>query len=215
MPSLRRRAPVIDADSVGEPPQEAGRAADAAMPSRCQRRRPRPPRRRRSLSPPAHGPARSGCARQALAANGHDPAGTNGAAVQTDEPATDETDVADVDTIDVHSTEAETVDSDLVESDTEDGEDAERRRRRRRRRGQCEEPGRRRRLRVPRPNWRCRGGRPGRSSSSWRCSQPAAGWCGNTAKRSKQQQLTAEFAAAGRQSVVTLMSLDFNKARTT
>ena len=29
----------------------------------------------------------------------------------------------------------------------------------------------------------------------------------------KQQQLTAEFAAAGRQSVVSLMSLDFNKAK--
>jgi Mce-associated membrane protein len=206
VPSFRRRASVIDADSVGKPPQDPGRAADSAQ-ALALAEAEAEAAEAEATAAAARARARAiRLRRQALAGNGHEPAGTNGVLVETVEPATDETDAASVDTV-----ESDTVDTtpDTDRADADDAEDAE----------DSEddvasatEPGRRRRLRVPRPNWKYLAA--GLVILVIAALLAASGWMvWQHREAARQQQLTAEFAAAGRQSVVTLMSLDFNKAQ--
>jgi Mce-associated membrane protein len=75
-----------------------------------------------------------------------------------------------------------------------------------------ETPARKRRLRLPRPGWK-----PVAAAVAILCTCALLGASGYMIWRHSQvvqeQQMSAEYAAAGRQSVVTLMSLDHNRAQ--
>jgi Mce-associated membrane protein len=228
VPSFRRRASVIDADSVGQSPHEPDRAADAAQALALAEEAEAEAAEAEAAATAAR--ARARAIRLRRQAGAIDSAESNGVTVDA-EAETEEAEASDVETpeaTDVETPEAtdteietesepdtaadeagiveKVVDKDDDEANTEaddeadDVDTAE------------EKPARSRSLRLPLPSWK----------------QVAAGFvvlctCALLAASGymvwqhrqavQEQQRAAEYAAAGRQSVVTLMSLDFNKAQ--
>jgi Mce-associated membrane protein len=216
VPSFRRRASVIDADSVGQSPQEPDRATDAAKALALAEEAEAEAAEAEAVAVAARARARAiRLRRQAGAVESAEP---NGAAVEVD-AAAEEAEASDADSPEATDTEIDTDSPDAGEPDTaekvveEDDESddeadddvdtadtAE------------EKPARSRRLRLPRPNWKYVA-----ASLVLLCTCALLAASGYMVKQHRQaiqvQQQTAEYAAAGRQSVVTLMSLDFNKAQ--
>ena len=212
MPSFRRRASVIDADRVDEPTQDPDRSAEAAEALALAEEAEAEAVEAEAAAVAARARARAiRLRRQAQAAAGHttdevksfaadiepEAATTNGVDVETET-----TDAEDADAVaePIDATEAADV------SESEDSvEDAA---------GQQapDEPIRNRRRR-----------RLGRILKVMAAAVAIAGTCAlitlsvlmviDHRHQAAEQQRRAEFAAAARQSVVTLMSLDFNKAK--
>jgi Mce-associated membrane protein len=198
VPSFRRRASVLDADRVDKAPEEPDRAAEVkALAEEAEAEA----AKAEAIAAAARARARAiRLRREAEAAD----AGTSA----------DETDASDVDTAGETDTGTE-AESDsaaaLDEATSTDEADEEHD-------GDVaveapeEAPARKRRRWLPRPNWkRVAAG----VAILCTCALLAASgymiWQHREA--AKLQQQNAEYAAAGRQSVVTLMSLDFNKAQ--
>lgn len=218
MPSFRRRASVIDADRVDEPPQDPDRSADAAEALALAEEAEAEAAEAEAAAVAARARARAiRLRRQAQAVAGHTtdkvkpvPAGvepevanTNGVDVETKS-----TDAEAADPVAEPGTVAEPIDAtDGVElSESEDSiedEAAEQ---------AHDEP-----VRNPRRR------RFGRILKVTAAAVAIAATCAlitlsvlmviDHRHQAAEQQRRAEFAAAARQSVVTLMSLDFNKAK--
>ena len=208
MPSFRRRASVIDADRVDEPPQDPGKSADAAEALALAEEAEAEAAEAEAMAAAARARARAiRLRRQVHSAEGDAPA-------EVDTPADAHAD-ADATDIDVAEAEAEAeteVDDgavaapvEVTEADTEDKEGA-----------LAEEP---EDERVSK--WRRR--RVGRIVTVFAATVAVACTAAlitlsvlmviDHRHQAAEQQRGAEFTAAGRQSVVTLMSLDFNKAK--
>jgi Mce-associated membrane protein len=191
VPSFRRRASVLDADRVEKAPQEPDPAADVAEAEALAEQAEAEAAEAEAIAAAARARAKAiRLRRQAEAAE---------AVSVEDEPAEDEP------TEDVADTVAELDQSDTAveAADADDEEEVE---------APEEAPARKRRLRLPRPSWkRLAVG----VAILCTCALLAASgymiWLHRDA--AQEQQRSAEYAAAGRQSVVTLMSLDFNKAQ--
>jgi Mce-associated membrane protein len=212
VPSFRRRASVIDADRVDGPPQDPGKPADAAEALALAEEADAEAAEAEAVAAAARARARAiRLRRQAQAAEAGAPTGVQAAAEvapQADTAATEptEADIVDTETSDVAvapagTTEIAEAGADTVESDE----------------GAAEEP-------VD--------AEPGGKRRRWRAARilktlAAALAVACTAAlitlsvlmvldhrhQAADAQRRAEYAAAGRQSVVTLMSLDFNKAK--
>jgi Mce-associated membrane protein len=196
VPSFRRRASVIDADRVDEPRQEPERSADAAEALALAEEAEAEAAEADAIAAAAGARARAiRLRRQANAAN----------AAET-EVADDDT-AATADDVETDAVGAETAASDVaaepIEATEVDGAEEP----------TTEEPaGKRRRWRL------------GRILKVLAAAVAIACTCAlitlsvlmvlNHRHQAAEQQRRAEYAAAGRQSVVTLMSLDFNKAKT-
>jgi Mce-associated membrane protein len=218
VPSFRRRASVIDADRVDEPPQDPDRSADAAEALALAEEAEAEAAEAEAAVVAARARARAiRLRRQAQAVAGHttdkvkpvpadvepEVANSNGVDVETKSPDAEAADpVAEPDTV------AEPIDAtDVVErSESEDSiedEAAEQ---------AHDEP-----VRNPRRR------RFGRILKVMAAAVAIAATCAlitlsvlmviDHRHQAAEQQRRAEFAAAARQSVVTLMSLDFNKAK--
>jgi Mce-associated membrane protein len=187
VPSFRRRASVIDADRVDEPTQDPDRSADAADALALAEEAEAEAAEADATATAARARARAiRLRRQAKAA-------------EVDADATD----VDTDTTEAPDTEIEADDAD---SDAADGTDdvADE--------SSAEEP-----VRGPR-RWRL-----GRILKFLAAALAFACTCAlitlsvlmvvNHRHQAAEQQRSAEYAAAGRQSVVTLMSLNFNTAK--
>jgi Mce-associated membrane protein len=204
VPSFRRRASVIDADRVDEPPQDPGKSADAAEALALAEEAEAEAAEAEAMAAAARARARAiRLRRQAHAAEGDAPAEVD----TPDDEAEAEADVteADADATGVSDTVAEPVDvteADEASEDTEEdvAEELE------------DEPAsKRRRSRL--------GGILKVLAATVAIACTAALITLSVLMvidhrhQATEQQRRAEFAAAGRQSVVTLMSLDFNKAK--
>jgi Mce-associated membrane protein len=194
VPSFRRRASVIDADRVDEPPQEPDRSADAADAMALAVEAEAEAAEAEAMAAAARARARAlRLRRQAQAA-----ADVEAEATEVDA----ETETADV--------AAEPVDATEVE-DTSDSEDSK----------EDDEPEeaparKRRRFSLPRFSLR-RVLKLLAAGLSLVCTAAlitlSVLMVINHRHQAAEQQRRAEFTAAARQSVVTLMSLDFNKAK--
>jgi Mce-associated membrane protein len=192
MPSFRRRASVIDADRVDEPTQEPDRSADAADAL--------------ALADEAEAEAAEADAIAAAArARARAIRLRRQAAAEVEAEATDVEAVAtDVETEAAEATDVETE----ADSDTDDSADGKE--------DVAEEPSKEKPVRERR--WRL-----GRilkfvaAGVAVTCTvaliAASVVMVLNHRHQAAEQQRSAEYAAAGRQSVVTLMSLDFNKAK--
>jgi Mce-associated membrane protein len=198
VPSFRRRASVIDADRVDEPPQDPGKSADAAEALALAEEAEAEAAEAEAIAAAAGAKARAiRLRRQAHAAESDASAEVN-ALDDAEAVVTD----ADVET-EVKGAVAEPVE--VTEADTEDSEA-----------DVADEPE----------------GEPVRKWRRWRLGRILKVLAATVAiactaalitlsvlmvidhrHQAAEQQRRAEFAAAGRQSVVTLMSLDFNKAK--
>ena len=207
MPSFRRRASVIDADRVDEPPQDPDRSADAAEALALAEEAEAEAAEAEAIAAAARARARAiRLRRQAQAAGGNAP-------LRWNPPPTDVE-------VEAQATDVETEASDVVAEPVDD----------RGRRGQSRIP------RTAQTKMSRRGAVEGRAGP--RATPLAAGrilkvlavalspsLCTaalitlsvlmviNHRHQAAEQQRSAEYAAAARQSVVTLMSLDFNKAK--
>jgi Mce-associated membrane protein len=211
VPSFRRRASVIDADRVDGPPQDPGKPADAAEALALAEEADAEAAEAEAVAAAARARARAiRLRRQAQAAEAGAPTGVQADAEvgpQADTAATEPTEagIVDTETSDIAvapagTTEIAEAGADTVERDegAEEPVDAE----------------------------------PGGKRRRWRAARilktlAAALAVACTAAlitlsvlmildhrhQEADQQRRAEYAAAGRQSVVTLMSLDFNKAK--
>jgi Mce-associated membrane protein len=200
VPSFRRRASVIDADRVDEPPQDPDRAADAADALALADEADAEAAEAEATAAAARARARAiRLRRQAKAAEGDESAEVEATAAEVEAQASDvETDASDA--TDVEN-EADS-DADVSAEGEEDvAEEAS-----------AEKPDRnRRRLRL------------GRILKVLAAGLVFACTCAlitlsvlmviNHRHQAAEQQRRAEFTAAAKQSVVTLMSLDFNKAK--
>ena len=203
MPSFRRRASVIDADRVDEPPQDPDRSADAADALALAEEAEAEAAEADAVAAAARARARAiRLRRQAQAAGGHasDEGGAT-AAAEVEARATD------VETDATEATDVET-EADEASSDTEDSTDGKEE--------VAEEPSKEKPVRERR-RWRL-----GRILKVLAAGIAFACTCAlitlsvlmvqNHRHQAAEQQRSAEYTAAARQSVVTLMSLDFNKA---
>jgi Mce-associated membrane protein len=211
VPSFRRRASVIDADRVDEPPQEPDRSGDAADALALAEEAEAEAAEADAIAAAARARARAiRLRRQAQAAGGEaapevqdraPDVATEATEVDVETPVTDaETEAADVVAEPLEADEAG-AEAEDVKEDRED-EAA----------GSKEEPaGKRRRWRV---------GRIVKILTAVLAIACTAALITLSVlmvishrNQAAEQQHRAEFAAAARQSVVTLMSLDFNKAK--
>ena len=185
MPSFRRRASVIDADRVDEPTQDPDRSADAADALALAEEAEAEAAEADAIAAAARARARAiRLRRQAKAAGGDAPGEVEATAIEVDEQATEATDV-----------------------ETEDSADGEE--------DVAEEPSKE---------------KPVRERRGWGLvlkvvAMTLASLCTivlitlsvlmviNHRHQAAEQTRRAEYAAAARQSAVTLMSLDFNKAK--
>ena len=211
MPSFRRRASVIDADRVDEPPQEPDRPADAAEALALAEEAEAEAAEADAVAAAARARARAfRLRRQAQAAGGDAPAKVEAAVVEVEDDATEtdpeaqtadaKTEAADVVAEPVEATEVDEAPSDAEDSSEDAAEEP------------TKEPVRERR------RWRL-----GRILNVLAAGLAVACTAAlitlsvlmvvNHRNQAAEQQRRAEFAAAARQSVVTLMSLDFNKAK--
>ncbi|OBI78501.1 hypothetical protein [Mycobacterium sp. E740] len=194
MPSFRRRASVVDADRVAQPPQDdpEQRSADSDDPLALAEEAEAEAAEAEAIAAAARARAKAiRLRRQAAEAKTSEPVtetapeAADEAAAEADEPV-EET--------------AEEAAEDTAEDAAVDTGEAE------------EAPKRRRRLRMPRIRWKI--------VAAVLAILLILGFIAVSVFMVVQhrhavaeQQRTAEFAAAARQSVVTLMSLDFNKAK--
>ncbi len=214
MPSFRRRASVIDADRVDDPPRDAGRASDAAEALALAEEAEAEAAEAEAIAAAARARARAiRLRRQAQAAG----SGVSADEAPVDETSTDEPDadapvdsepvVADPEvktSAAVELTEPVAAGGDETKG-ADDGEDA------------ADEPAQEEPVRERR-RWRL-----GRILKLLAAVVAVACTAAlitlsvlmviNHRHQAAEEQLRAEYAAAGRQSVVTLMSLDFNKAK--
>jgi Mce-associated membrane protein len=212
VPSFRRRASVIDADRVDEPPQEPDRPADAAEALALAEEAEAEAAEAEAIAAAARARARAiRLRRQAQAAGSDAPAKVEAAVVEVEDDATEtdpEAQTADAETeaADVVAEPVEATKVNEAPSDTEDSsEDA------------TEEPTEEEPVRERR-RWRL-----GRILKVLAAGLAVACTAAlitlsvlmvvNHRNQAAEQRMNAEYAAAARQSVVTLMSLDFNKAK--
>ena len=206
MPSFRRRASVIDADRVDEPTQDPDRSADAADALALAEEAEAEAAEADAIAAAARARARAiRLRRQAKAAGGDAPVKVEATAIEVDEQATDvESEV----TFASEATDTET-EVDEAGSDTKYSTDGEE--------DVAEEPSKEKPVRERR-RWRL-----GRILKFLAAAIAVACTCAlitlsvlmviNHRHQVAEQQRRAEYAAAARQSAVTLMSLDFNKAK--
>jgi Mce-associated membrane protein len=178
VPSFRRRASVIDADRVDEPPQDPDRSADAADALALAEEAEAEAAEAEAVAAAAHARARAIRLRNQAAAE------AEAQATDVETEATEASEVTDIAT-----------DADEANSDTEDSKPVRDRRR----------------LRL------------GPILKFLAAGLAIACTCAlitlrvlmviNHRHQAAEQQRRAEFTAAAKQSVVTLMSLDFNKAK--
>jgi Mce-associated membrane protein len=201
VPSLRRRASVIDADRVDEPPQDPGKSADAlALAEEAEAEA----AEAEAMAAAARARARAiRLRRQAHAAEG-------GTSAEVEGPVDAEADVTDAEA-DVTDAEADTTDAEAGVSEavelTDPSADIS---------DDVKEP-------EDEPDSKRRRWRLGRISKVLAATVAIACTAAlitlsvlmviDHRHQAAEEQRRAEFAAAGRQSVVTLMSLDFNKAK--
>lgn len=205
MPSFRRRASVIDADRVDEPPQDPGKSADAAEALALADEAEAEAAEAEAIAAAARARARAiRLRRQAHAAEGDASAEVEGPADAEADVTDTEADVTDAD-VETEVKDAVAAPVEVTEVDTEDSEG-----------DVAEEP-----EDEPVSTWRRL--RLGRILKVLAATVAIACTAAlitlsvlmviDHRHQAAEQQSRAEFAAAGRQSVVTLMSLDFNKAK--
>jgi Mce-associated membrane protein len=220
VPSFRRRASVIDADRVDEPTQDPDRSTDAADALALAEEAEAEAAEADAIAAAARARARAiRLRRQAKAAGGDASGEVEATAAEVEAQATDvDTDAreaTDVETAadmvaepveDTEADEAGEAGSDTEDGDVEDGDvDV------------AEEPSKDQPVRQRR-RWQL-----GRVLKVLAAALAVACTCAlitlsvlmviNHRHQTAEQSRRAEFAAAGRQSVVTLMSLDFNTAK--
>ena len=200
MPSFRRRASVIDADRVDEAAQDPDRSAEAAEALALAEEAEAEAAEAEAIAAAARAKARAiRLRRQANAAAGGASSEVQATAAEVEAQAIDvETDADEATDVETEAAEAS--------PDTKDDKEVLAQER------ATEEPVRERR------RWRV-----GRVLKFLAAALAIACTCAlitlsvlmvlNHRHQAAEQQRRAEFAAAGRQSVVTLMSLDFNKAK--
>jgi len=200
VPSFRRRASVIDADRVDEPPQDPDRSAEAAEALALAEEAEAEAAEAEAIAAAARAKARAiRLRRQANAAAGGASSEVQATAAEVEAQAIDvETDADEATDVETEAAEASPDTKDDKEVLAEELA--------------TEEPVRERR------RWRV-----GRVLKFLAAALAIACTCAlitlsvlmvlNHRHQAAEQQRRAEFAAAGRQSVVTLMSLDFNKAK--
>jgi Mce-associated membrane protein len=203
VPSFRRRGSVIDADRVDEPPQEPDRSAGAAEALALAEEAEAEAAEAEAIAAAARARARAiRLRREAQAAGGDAPAEVQDPAadVETETAADVETETEATDVV------AEAVEAPNIEdagSDSEQGEAEE---------STKEEPVRKRRRFPLRRVLKLLA-----VGLSLVCTAAlitlSVLMVINHRHQTAEQQRRAEYAAAARQSVVTLMSLDFNKAK--
>jgi len=201
VPSFRRRESVVDADRVDEPPQDPDRAVDAAQARALAEEAEAEAAEAEAIATAVRARARAlKLRRQAEAAEA---TATNGRAAVAEEPATEDPDAtAEVDAPDVTKSETDTTVDDASSAaeadDTVDAAEAE-------------------------PAAKPRRWTTGRILKIAAASVAAMVACAlitlsvlmvrHHRDVVRDQQRNAEYSAAARQSVVTMMSLDFNKAK--
>jgi len=201
VPSFRRRESVVDADRVDEPPQGPDRAVDAAQARALAEEAEAEAAEAEAVAAAVRARARAlKLRRQAEAAEA---TATNGRAAVAEEPATEDPDAtAEVDAPDVTKSETDTTVDDASSAaeadDTVDAPEAE-------------------------PAAKPRRWTTGRILKIAAASVAAMVACAlitlsvlmvrHHRDVVRDQQRNAEYSAAARQSVVTMMSLDFNKAK--
>jgi Mce-associated membrane protein len=218
VPSFRRRASVIDADSVDEPTQEPDRsddAADALALAEEAEEAEAEAAEAEATAAAARARARAiRLRRQAKAAGGDAPGEVEATATQVDAQATDvDTEATDATDVEAEASDvvAEPVEETEADSDADDGtEDVAEELSKDAEELSKEKP--------VRGRWRL-----GRIFKVLAAGIAFACTCTlitlsvlmvqNHRHQAAEQQRSAEYAAAARQSVVTLMSLDFNKAK--
>ena len=214
MPSFRRRASVIDADRVDEPPQDPGKPTDADEALALAEEAEAEAAEAEAIAAAARARARAiRLRRQAQAAEGDAPAEVEeprrseveteaaDAGIEPAEPAE-----VDTETSDIVAAPTEATDDDEAGSDTEGSTD-----------DVAEEPTDQEPVRKRR-RWRT-----GRILKTLAAALAVACTAAlvtlsvlmviDHRHQAADQQRRAEYSAAARQSVVTLMSLDFNKAK--
>jgi Mce-associated membrane protein len=192
VPSFRRRASVLDADRVEKAQEEPDRGADVAKAKALAEAAEAEAAEAEAIAAAARARAKAIRLRRQAEAVG---------AVEA-EPIEDTEESNDVAT---DTDETDDSDDSTDSTDPEDGGDVAVE-------APEETPARNRRLRLPRPGWK-----PVAAAVVILCTCALLGASGYMIWRHSQvvqeQQLSAEYAAAGRQSVVTLMSLDHNRAQ--
>jgi Mce-associated membrane protein len=197
VPSFRRRASVIDADRVDEPPQHPDRSADAADALSLAEEAEAEAAEADAVAAAARARARAiRLRRQAKAAEATD--------VETDAAEATDVEADAAEATDVVAEPIDETEADEASSDSKDSEEA-----------LVEESAKDKPVRE---RWRT-----GRILKVLAAGLAFACTCAlitlsvlmvlNHRHQAAEQQRRAEYAAAGRQSVVTLMSLDFNKAK--
>lgn len=212
MPSFRRRASVIDADRVDEPPQDPDRSTDAAEALALAEEADAEAAEAEAIAAAARARARAiRLRRQARSAGGDASAEVESHANDAEPEVTDvdaETEASDVvpEATDLVAEPVDATEVDEASPETKDSKEDEAE-------GPTkEEPARERRRFSPRRILRVLA-----VGLSLVCTAAlitlSVLMVINHRHQAAEQQRRAEFAAAGRQSVVTLMSLDFNKAK--
>lgn len=197
MPSFRRRDSVIDADRVEESIPDSGRTTDAEQARALVEEAEAEAAEADALAAAARARARAARLRRQALTEDADKAAPASAEPETPEAA----EVADTaedpdatDSVDVDVEDDDALDIDAVAVD-----------------GGEPEPAKSRRRRIPRPGWKALA-----ATVAILCTVALlalSGWMmWNHQGDEKLRQQRAEYSAAARQSVVTLMSLDFNKA---
>lgn len=187
MPSFRRRESVIDADRVEKPPQDdpEQRSADSDEALRLAEEAEAEAAEAEAIAAAARARAKAiRLRKQAAEAKGSAPAEDE--VVKAEETAAE----ADAD-------ESAADDGGAVGDDAVATEDAE--------------TSKRRRLRMPRIRWKIVAAGVAVLILAFGAASGYMVWQHRLAEQDRQE--TAEFTAAARQSVVTLMSLDFNRAK--
>lgn len=193
MPSFRRRASVLDADRVEKAQEEPDRAADVAKAKALAEAAEAEAAEAEAIAAAARARAKAIRLRKQAEAAG----AVEAEPIEDVETSDDQAVTEDVDEVTAEEADGHT--------DPEDGGDvaveaAE------------ETPARKRRLRLPRPGWK-----PVAAAVAILCTCALVAASGYMIWQHRQavqeQQMSAEYAAAGRQSVVTLMSLDHNRAQ--
>jgi Mce-associated membrane protein len=197
VPSFRRRASVLDADRVEKAQEEPDRGAEVAKAKALAEAAEAEAAEAEAIAAAARARAKAIRLRKQAEAVG---------AVETEpieDLATDTQDAKDTVPQDASDDVAETTEVD--DTDPEDGGDVAVE-------APEETPARKRRLRLPRPGWK-----PVAAAVAILCTCALVAASGYMIWQHRQavqeQQMSAEYAAAGRQSVVTLMSLDHNRAQ--
>jgi Mce-associated membrane protein len=206
VPSFRRRASVIDADRVDEPRQEPERSADAAEALALAEEAEAEAAEADAIAAAARARARAiRLRRQAKAAGSGAPAQVEATAAAETEVAADDI-AAAADDVETDAADAETEASDVAAepieaTEVDEAEESE-----------TGEPDRKRR------RWRLGGILKVLAAAvaiACTCALITLSVLMVLGHRhhEAENQMRAEYVAAGRQSVVTLMSLDFNKAK--